>query len=84
MSATVLEVAKNAAQASQTAGEAREKAAAGATVVRRAVDGIVQAREKAAALSRDMSRFQALLSAGYAARPGELPPEQTGPPGAPA
>jgi 23S rRNA pseudouridine1911/1915/1917 synthase len=31
-----------------------------------------------------MSRFQALLSAGYAARPGELPPEQTGPPGEPA
>jgi len=55
MSATVLEVAKNAAQASQTAGEAREKAAAGAAVVRRAVDGIVQAREKAAALSRDMA-----------------------------
>jgi len=55
MSATVLEVAKNAAQASETAGEAREKAAAGAAVVRRAVDGIVQAREKAAALSRDMA-----------------------------
>ena len=55
MSATVLEVAKNASRAAETAGAARDKAASGADVVRQAVDGIGQAREKALALSKDMT-----------------------------
>jgi methyl-accepting chemotaxis protein len=55
MSATVLAVAKNAVQASETAAAARAKADQGANVVRRAVDGIAQARDKAMALTRDMT-----------------------------
>ena len=55
MSTTVLDVAKNASQASETASAARDKAVEGAEVVRQAVDGIGQARERAMRLSHDMT-----------------------------
>ena len=57
MSATVLDVAKNASIASETAGQAREQALSGSQVVRRAVDGIAAARDKALALTRDMAEL---------------------------
>ncbi|WP_428569666.1 MAG: methyl-accepting chemotaxis protein [Solidesulfovibrio sp. DCME] len=57
MRATVLDVAQNAATASQTAADARERAVAGSAVVRRAVSGIGQARDKALALTADMAEL---------------------------
>jgi methyl-accepting chemotaxis protein len=57
MSATVLDVAQNAATASDTAAAAREQAVAGSDVVRRAVAGIGQARDKALRLTDDMAEL---------------------------
>ncbi|MEL7638173.1 MAG: methyl-accepting chemotaxis protein [Solidesulfovibrio sp.] len=57
MRSTVLDVAQNAATASQTAAAARERAVAGSDVVRRAVAGIGQARDKALALTGDMAEL---------------------------
>ncbi|MHC1788953.1 methyl-accepting chemotaxis protein [Solidesulfovibrio sp.] len=57
MSATVMDVAQSAAVASQTTASARDKAASGSDVVRRAVDGIGAARDKALALARDMAEL---------------------------
>jgi methyl-accepting chemotaxis protein len=59
MSATVLDVAQNASTASDTAAKAREQAASGSEVVRRAVAGISAARDKALALSQDMTELGA-------------------------
>ena len=57
MSATVLDVAQNAATASDTTAEARKRALAGSEVVRKAVDGITAARDKALSLSGDMAEL---------------------------
>jgi methyl-accepting chemotaxis protein len=57
MRSTVIEVARSAATASGTAVSARDKASAGAVVVRRAMDGISAARDKALALARDMAEL---------------------------
>jgi methyl-accepting chemotaxis protein len=57
MSATVLDVAQSAATASDTAAAAREQAVAGSEVVRRAVAGIGQARDKAMTLTTDMAEL---------------------------
>ena len=63
MSATVLDVAKSASLASQTAFSARDKASQGAAVVHRAVSGITEARDKAASLTRDMEVIHPLVRA---------------------
>jgi methyl-accepting chemotaxis protein len=57
MSATVMDVARNAATASDTAASARDKADSGSEVVHRAVAGISAARDKALALARDMGEL---------------------------
>jgi methyl-accepting chemotaxis protein len=54
MNATVLEVAKNAANASQTTGQAMTKAKEGAGVVGRVVSSIEEVRGQAGNLKRDM------------------------------
>jgi methyl-accepting chemotaxis protein len=55
MNATVLEVAKNAAQAAQIADRARQKAQEGATVVTQVVRGIGEVQTKALAMKADMA-----------------------------
>ncbi|KHK04452.1 methyl-accepting chemotaxis protein [Desulfovibrio sp. TomC] len=57
MRSTVVDVAHSAATASGTAAAARDKAASGAIVVRRAVDGISAARDKALDLARNMGEL---------------------------
>ena len=54
MNATVLEVARNAAEAAQASGNARDKAKEGADVVRRVVSAISAVQEKAGALKNNM------------------------------
>ena len=55
MNSTVLEVAKNAADASAISGQTRSKAEQGAEVVRQAVDGIRRVQEQSLALRGDMT-----------------------------
>jgi len=55
MTATVIEVAKNAAQAADTAGAARNKAQGGAEVVGRVVSGMGEVQTKTRQLKSDMS-----------------------------
>ena len=55
MSATVLEVAKNASTAADTAENAKRKAQDGATVVNKVVRGIADVQENALALKNDMT-----------------------------
>ncbi len=54
MNATVLEVAKNASQAAETADSAKKKAQDGSTIVGQAVREIANVREQAQALKSDM------------------------------
>ncbi len=54
MNATVLEVARSAAKAASTSAEAREQAAAGASVVGEAVEGITRVRDQTLDLKADM------------------------------
>ncbi|NMC48314.1 MAG: methyl-accepting chemotaxis protein [Desulfovibrio sp.] len=54
MNATVLEVAKNASQAAETADSAKKKAQDGSTIVSQAVREIANVREQALALKSDM------------------------------
>ncbi|MFZ5811157.1 MAG: methyl-accepting chemotaxis protein [Thermodesulfobacteriota bacterium] len=54
MNATVLEVAKNASQASESSDKARSKAQEGAGIVGRVVDGITEVQKQALALKEDM------------------------------
>ncbi|QLA15396.1 HAMP domain-containing protein [Desulfolutivibrio sulfoxidireducens] len=54
MNATVLEVAKNASQAAETADSAKRKAEAGSGIVEQAVREIGNVREQAMALKSDM------------------------------
>jgi methyl-accepting chemotaxis protein len=54
MNATVLEVARNAAEASETSNGARQKAQNGADIVGKAVEGIGVAQRQALALKEDM------------------------------
>ncbi|GAB6037033.1 methyl-accepting chemotaxis protein [Fundidesulfovibrio butyratiphilus] len=55
MNATVLEVAKNAAMASESSDNARQKAVDGAGIVGQVVQGIAEVRKQAQALKQDMS-----------------------------
>jgi methyl-accepting chemotaxis protein len=55
MSATVLEVAKNAAHAADTTETAREKAKSGSTVVNRVVSGMAEVEKMTSKLKADMS-----------------------------
>jgi len=55
MNGTVLEVARNAAQAAETSAQARKQAEDGAGVVGKVVDGIAQVQREALALKNDMS-----------------------------
>lgn len=54
MNATVLEVAKNASQASEASDKARSKAQEGAGIVNRVVDGITEIQKQALSLNEDM------------------------------
>jgi methyl-accepting chemotaxis protein len=55
MNEAVLEVARNASQAAETSGGAREKAQEGAAMVDRVVEGIAQVQEQSNALKADMT-----------------------------
>jgi len=55
MNATVLEVAKNAAQAADTSNNAKHKALEGAEVVKKVVGGISDAQKQALELKADMT-----------------------------
>ncbi|GAB6036549.1 methyl-accepting chemotaxis protein [Fundidesulfovibrio butyratiphilus] len=55
MNATVLEVARNASKAAETADEAKKKAQEGAGIVSNAVRGIGEAQSQALALREDMT-----------------------------
>jgi len=55
MNATVLEVARNASQAAETADNAKHKAEGGATVVAQVIRGIGEVQEQALGLKSDMT-----------------------------
>jgi len=57
MNATVLEVARNAAQAAETSGRARAQAEDGSRVVEKVVDGIGQVQREALTLKSDMANL---------------------------
>ena len=59
MNATVLEVARNASEASESSDKARSKAQEGAAIVNRVVEGIDAAQRQAAALKTDMGALAA-------------------------
>ena len=57
MNSTVIEVAKNAGQASEVSMHTREKAETGATVVEQAVSAILAVQEKSMKLKQDMAQL---------------------------
>ena len=63
MNSTVLEVARNAGQASEASGHTREKAESGATVVRKAVTSIGMVQEQSRKLKDDMNSLDSSAQA---------------------